>query len=87
MADPNPPVEPEVEDRVPLEPQQMDVALKNYICGHRVTHISHFRSPKANRERYAVVMEDGACLLFAPAPNGADLVMTIIQDVREKPSA
>ena len=87
VADPNIPVEPEVEGRVPLEPQQLDVVFKNYIFGKRVTQIAHFRSLKDNRERYAVVMEDGACLLFAPAPNGADIVMTLVQDVREKPSA
>lgn len=87
MADPNIPVEPEVVDRVPLEPQQLGVVLQNYVIGKRVTHVTHFRSQKDNRERYAVIMEDGACLLFAPSPNGVDLVMTLVQDVREKPGA
>ena len=87
MADPNIPIEPEVEGRVPLEPQQLDVVIKNYIIGKRVTHVAHFRSEKDGRERYTVVVDDGACLLFAPAPNGADLVMTLVQDVREAPSA
>lgn len=39
-----------------------------------------FRSTKDQRERYAVVLENGACLLFAP--DGQNLVMTLIQNVQ-----
>jgi hypothetical protein len=45
-----------------------------------VGRVVSFRSTKDQRERYAVVMESGACLLFAP--DGQNLVMTLIQNVQ-----
>ncbi len=77
---PKPPVEPEVEDRIPLEPEQLQRALENQIVGQPVARVVCFRSTKDQRERYAVVLENGACLLFAP--DGQNLVMTLIQNVQ-----
>ena len=78
------PGEPEVEDRIPLEPEQLQRELENRILGQPVARVVCFRSTMDQRERYAVVMESGACLLFAP--DGQNLVMTLIKDVRQQPT-
>ena len=79
MADPTNPVEPEVEDRIPLEPEQLLRALMNYVIGQRVARLVAFRSEKDGRERYVVILDNTTQLLFAPGPNGKDLVMTLVQ--------
>ena len=84
MADPNKPVEPEVESRIPLEPEQLAQALNNCIIGQTCERVFAFVSQKDGRQRYVVVFESGAALLFAP--DGQCIVMTMIQDIKRQPT-
>ena len=70
------PVEPEVSDRIPLEPAQVVHALHNYIIGRAVERVVLYRA-QDGRQRCAVVVEGGAYLLLAPT--NPDILMTIVR--------
>jgi hypothetical protein len=71
------PIEPEVEDRIPLEPPQVVHALHNYIIGRAVERVVLYRA-KDGRQRCAVVVEGGAYLLMAP--KDPDILLTIVRE-------
>ena len=73
-----------MQDRVPLEPEQLAQALNNQVIGRRVERVVGFISTKDGRDRYVVVLENGTALLFAP--NGTKIVMTLVQDIKPEPT-
>lgn len=71
------PIEPEVKDRIPLEPAQVVHALHNYVIGRPVERVVLYRA-EDGRHRCAVVVEGGASLLLAPL--GPDILVTIVRE-------
>ena len=73
--------EPEVDERLTMEPEQMAQLFINRIGGQRATRMVCWISEKDHRERYMIIFENNAGILFAPAPNGVNLIATIILEV------